>query len=108
MSTDIKQWRDLVEAYEGSTQIDQTITRDQTKYGQEAAQFKMPDDYPEIKTIADLLQSLDRYVEAAKDRIDDPLAQGIISKIRNSHPARTAMDLDRVAKLTNPDKNPTT
>ena len=104
MSTDIKQWRDLVEAYEGSTQIDQTITRDQTKYGQEASQFKMPTDYPEIKTIADLLQSLDRYVEAAKDRIDDPLAQSIISRLRNTHPARTAMDLDRVAKLTNPAK----
>lgn len=99
----IKHWIKLVnEAYEGSIQIDQTIHKDQIKYGQEAAQFKMPTDYPQIKTIADLLQSLDRYVEAAKDHIDDPLAQSIISRLRNTHPARTAMDLDRLAKAANP------
>jgi hypothetical protein len=105
MSTDkLKQWRDLVEAYEGSKPIDLRLTIDYPKYEQEASQFKMSDDYPSLKQIADLLQSLDRHVEAAKDRIDNPLAQSIISRLRNTHPARTAMDLDRVAKLATPAK----
>ena len=86
------------EAFEGSTLVDRTITQGQLQYGREAAQYKLPTDYPQVKTIADLLQSLDRYIDAAEDSIKNPLARAVIGRIKRTNPTRTAVDLDRLAK----------
>jgi hypothetical protein len=96
---DMARWQHIVnEAYEGSTMVDRTMTQSQLQYGREAAQYKLPTDYPQIKTVADLLQSLDRYIDAAEDSIKNPLARAVIGRIKRTNPTRAAVDLDRLAK----------
>ena len=105
MKTDIQKWRQLIaEAYEGKTQIDQMIQRGQVNYGREAAQFKLPPDYPAIKTVADLLNSLDDYIKSSSDTVKDPIALTLMSRLKNLNLQRMGNDLDRVAKLPNPEK----
>lgn len=104
----INHWINIVnEAYEGSVTIDNTLTKGDQLYNREMANFKLPKDYGEIKTIADLLQSLDHAVAKAVQRVEDPAAQIILSRIKNViHPERLAMELDKTAKLPNPTKKP--
>ena len=105
MNNDIQKWLKLIqEAYEGETQIDQMIQRGQMNYGREAAQFKLPPDYPAIKTVADLLNSLDSYIQSSSNTVKDPIALTLMSRLNNLNLQRMGNDLDRVAKLPNPEK----
>lgn len=105
MKNDIQHWRQVVsEAYEGETQIDQMIQRGQVNYGREATQFKLPTDYPAIKTVADLLNSLDGYIKSSADAVKDPVALTLMSRLKNLNLQRMGNDLDRVARLPNPEK----
>lgn len=105
MKNDIQKWRQLVaEAYEGETQIDQMIQRGQINYGREAAQFQLPPDYPAIKTVADLLNSLDSYIKSSSDFVKDPIALTMMSRLKTLNLQRMGNDLDRVARLPNPEK----
>jgi hypothetical protein len=105
MNSDIQKWRKLIqEAYEGEPPIGQLIQRGQVNYGREAAQFKLPPDYPAIKTVADLLNSLDDYIKSSSDTVKDPIALTLMSRLKNLNLQRMGNDLDRVAKLPNPEK----
>jgi len=105
MKEDIQLWRKVVlEAYEGETQVDRMIQQGQVNYGREAAQFKLPPDYPAIKTVADLLNSLDDYIKASSDSVKDPIALTLMSRLKNLNLQRMGNDLDRVARLPNPEK----
>ena len=98
----IDKWKKIVESYEGSTDINDLVKRDQIKYNNEEARFNFPTDYTPIRTIADLLQSLDQYVSTRKSAIDDPAAKLLISKINNWYPGKVAKELDRVSVIANP------
>jgi hypothetical protein len=105
MKQDIQTWHKIVsEAYEGETQIDRMVQQGQVNYGREAAQFKLPPDYPAIKTVADLLHSIDDYIKASSDFVKDPIALTLMSRLKNLNLRRLGNDLDRVAKLPNPEK----
>ncbi len=105
MKEDIQLWRKVVlEAYEGETQVDRMIQQGQVNYGRETAQFKLPPDYPAIKTVADLLNSLDNYIKASSDSVKDPIALTLMSRLKNLNLQRMGNDLDRVARLPNPEK----
>lgn len=104
----MRHWAQVVnEAVEGSTDIDRSTTANLIKYGREAAQFSLPPDYPQIKTAADLMQSLDRFIQQSVDAIKDPMAKSMLSRVANTNPARTAAELDRLAKAPNPGEEPT-
>jgi len=105
MKHDIQTWRQIVrEAYEGEAKINTLIQQGQVDYGREATQFKLPPDYPALKTIADLLNSVDDYVKASSDSIKDPVALTLMSRLKNLNLQRMGNDFDRVAKLPNPEK----
>lgn len=98
-------WRNLVsEAVEGSTDFDRSIEKNLKLYGREAAQFKLPKDYPSIKTAADLLQTLDKYIKTAVDSVEDPLALSLLSRIKSTNPLGQSRQLDNLAKALNPEK----
>ncbi len=100
----MQHWLNTVnEAHKGTTAINQAVTKSEVLYGREAAQYRLPTDYVQISTVADLLDSLDHYVRDAQAKIEDPLAKSLISKIlRTANPARSAQDLRRLAKTANP------
>lgn len=105
MKEDIQLWRKVVlEAYEGETQVVRMIQQGQVNYGREAAQLKLPPDYPAIKTVADLLNSLDDYIKDSSDSVKDPIALTLMSRLKNLNLQRMGNDLDRVARLPNPEK----
>jgi hypothetical protein len=84
MTSDIQQWRQLVqEAYEGEPQLDQVIQRGHTNYAREAGEFELPADYSAIKTVADLINSLDSYIKASRDSVKDPVALSLMSRLKN-------------------------
>lgn len=59
---------------------------------------------PAIKTVADLLNSLDDYIKSSSDFVKDPIALTLMSRLKNLNLQRMGNDLDRVAKLPNPEK----
>ena len=105
MKSEIQTWRQIVsEAYEGETKLNTDIQQGQINYGREAAQFKLPTDYPAIKTVADLLNSIDDYIKASSDVVKDPVALALMSRLKNLNLQNMGNSLDRVAKLPNPEK----
>lgn len=107
MSSDseLAQWKHLVsEAIEGTVDIDRSIDKNIKLYGREAAQFELPKDYPEIKTAADLLAALDNFIRQSTDAIQDPLAQSLLSRVKNTNPLSLSRQLDSLAKAANPEK----
>ena len=102
----IQHWAHIInEAYTGTNAIKQAVTKSEMQYGREAAQYKLPGDYVQLSSVADLLDSLDHYVSAVQTAIEDPLAQSLISKImRTANPGRSAQDLRKLAKTANPIK----
>jgi hypothetical protein len=103
ISQSMRQWTDLVqEAIEGSRDLDRAIESNLVKYGQEASRFKLPSDYPQLKTAADLLSTFDKFVDAAKDQIEDPLAASMLSRLTNLNLKRTSFELNRLARVPNP------
>jgi hypothetical protein len=105
--TEIRNWiTHIQEAYEGETQLKQTINRNQTMYGQEATRMQTagsapPSDYPQLKTAADLLHMLDDYVQELSQ--SDSLKQGpalvLLSKLKSQNMDQMAQQLDRIAKI---------
>ncbi len=105
MKSEIQTWRQIVsEAYEGETQIDRMVQQGQVNYGREAAQFQLPADYPAIKTVSVLLNSLDDYIKASSDVVKDPVALALMSRLKNLNLQNMGNSLDRVSKLPNPKK----
>jgi hypothetical protein len=99
----MRQWTNLVqEATEGSRDLDRAIESNLIKYGQEGSRFGLPNDYPQLKTAADLLATFDKFVDAAKDQIEDPLAASMLSRLTNLNLERMSIELDRLARAPNP------
>ena len=94
----------MKEATEGSKDLEKNIQQNLIKYGREAAQFKLPKDYPAIKSAADVLATLDQLIKAARDNIQDPMALSLLSRIKNTNPLSISRQLDSLAKAENPEK----
>jgi hypothetical protein len=102
---EIRQWTTIVdEAVEGETDFARSIEKNLKLYGREAAQFDLPKDYPEIKTAADLLNIFSKYIQTSVDSIEDPLAQSLLSRLKNLNPTSISRQLDNLAKAKNPEK----
>ena len=107
---DMRLWiTHIQEAYEGETPLKQVINRNQTQYGAEAERMQTaggtpPPDYPQLKTAADLMHMLDDYVNelSQSDGFSQGPAMVLLSKLKSQHLDQIAQQLDRIAKIQQP------
>lgn len=99
----------IAEAYEGERTLDQTITRNLIQYGQEASRMKVAggepqSDYAKIKTAADLMRVLDRYIDelSKSDSLQEGPAPVLLARLKNLNLERNAQQLDQIAKMPAP------
>lgn len=104
-------WMDqITEAYEGERMLDQTITRNLQQYAQEAHRLKFTAggspqaDYAQIKTAADLMRVLDKYIDvlAQSDQLKAGAAPVLLSRLRAQNLERGAQQLDQIARMPAP------
>lgn len=111
---DMRLWiAHIQEAYEGETPLKQVINRNQTQYGAEAERMQgaggaPAPDYPQLKTAADLMHMLDDYVQelSQSDSLKQAPALVLLSKLKAHNLDQMAQQLDRIAKLPQPDAKP--
>lgn len=109
-SQDMNHWRNIVqEAWDGELSMKPVITRNMQQYGREAsiaqkAGRPMSGSYPQLKTAADLVHTLDMLIKELSKQpdLEKGLGASILSKLHNVNLSRTALQLDQVAKLPPP------
>ena len=90
------------EAVDGTTDLKKSAERVQRLYAQEADRFDLPEDYPQQKVIADLIQMLDAYMKSSQELVKDPRALLLLRTITNQRLDQKANQLDQFARLPNP------
>lgn len=109
-STSMRLWIEQIqEAYEGETTLKQSINRNLIQYGQEAARMQTasgnpPEDYPQLKVAADLMNMLHTYVDelSQSETLQSAPALTLLSKLKNVRMNQMSKQLDNVARIPTP------